>query len=75
MDSRRPTALETNGNNERNGGKSAEDGAFQAHDFGREDLRGDFPKIDSNTGIVHVVGNCTAGEVAPREIAGFGADF
>lgn len=69
MDSRGPEALEANRNHERDGGESAEDGAFQADDFGREGLRGKVPGLDSDSRFVHYVGDFTADEVVPWEIA------
>lgn len=74
MDLRRLAPLETNGNYEENGGESTADGAFPADDFGRKNIRGEVPGVDSDAGFVHVVGVCAADEVVPGKTAGFGAD-
>lgn len=74
MDPRGLKALEANRNNERNGRESEGDGAFQAHDFGREDLRREVQAVDSDARFVHDVGDRAADAVAPWEIAGPGAD-
>lgn len=69
MDSRGPSTLESDRNNQGDAGESARDGSFQAHDFGREDFRGEVPGVDSDARFVHDVGDCAADEDLPRGIA------
>lgn len=74
MDSRGPPALETDWNNEGDGGESAGDGALPPHHPGREGVRAEVPAVDSDARYVHDVGNRAADPILPGEVAGFGAD-